>query len=225
MSGVIGKFFLQFGVTLCVCVLLSYLEAITLAPARCSQMLDASREARSRIGRAVDRGFKRLERRLRAGAARRARPAPGRRSPSALALFVARDPGLPGPAQGDGAVAGPVAPDAAPADGGRLRPLRDRPADAARRGLPAREPEVDAGVRRRRRLRRRRRQLGHPVRHLRAARRAREAAGRVHGDHPQGAQLLPRPARGRAGPRRSRASPPSAASRSSSRCAAPTGSS
>ncbi|HEU5162744.1 MAG TPA: efflux RND transporter permease subunit, partial [Thermoanaerobaculia bacterium] len=34
MQGVIGKFFLQFGVTLCVAVLLSYLEAITLAPAR-----------------------------------------------------------------------------------------------------------------------------------------------------------------------------------------------
>ena len=40
MKGVIGKFFLQFGVTLCVAVLLSYLEAITLAPARCAQMLD-----------------------------------------------------------------------------------------------------------------------------------------------------------------------------------------
>ncbi|HPA53210.1 MAG TPA: efflux RND transporter permease subunit, partial [Thermoanaerobaculia bacterium] len=32
MKGVIGKFFLQFGVTLCVAVALSYLEAITLAP-------------------------------------------------------------------------------------------------------------------------------------------------------------------------------------------------
>ena len=39
MKGVIGKFFLQFGVTLCVAVLLSYLEAITLAPARCAQIL------------------------------------------------------------------------------------------------------------------------------------------------------------------------------------------
>ena len=60
MKGVIGKFFLQFGVTLCVAVLLSYLEAITLAPARCSQMLSTSREGRSRIGLAVDRGFERL---------------------------------------------------------------------------------------------------------------------------------------------------------------------
>ena len=44
MKGVIGKFFLQFGVTLCVAVLLSYVEAITLAPARCAQMLNTSRE-------------------------------------------------------------------------------------------------------------------------------------------------------------------------------------
>jgi hydrophobe/amphiphile efflux-1 (HAE1) family protein len=57
MQGVIGKFFLQFGVTLCVAVLLSYVEAITLAPARLSQMLNTSREGRSRIGAAVDDVF------------------------------------------------------------------------------------------------------------------------------------------------------------------------
>src|SRR6185369_17306462 len=39
MSGVIGKYFLQFGVTLSVAVAISYIEAITLAPARCAQML------------------------------------------------------------------------------------------------------------------------------------------------------------------------------------------
>ena len=61
MRGVIGKFFLQFGVTLCVAVLLSYLEAITLAPARCAQLLKTSREHRSRVGQAVDRGFEKLE--------------------------------------------------------------------------------------------------------------------------------------------------------------------
>jgi hydrophobe/amphiphile efflux-1 (HAE1) family protein len=61
MKGVIGKFFLQFGVTLCVAVLLSYLEAITLAPARCAQLLKTSREHRSRVGQAVDRGFEKLE--------------------------------------------------------------------------------------------------------------------------------------------------------------------
>jgi multidrug efflux pump len=62
MKGIVGKFFLQFGVTLCVAVLLSYLEAVTLAPARCSQLLEVSREHRSRIGRAVDGAFDRLAR-------------------------------------------------------------------------------------------------------------------------------------------------------------------
>ncbi|XXF74912.1 efflux RND transporter permease subunit [Myxococcaceae bacterium GXIMD 01537] len=61
MKGIIGKFFLQFGVTLCVAVLLSYLEAITLAPARCAQLLKTSREHRGRVGQAVDRAFAGLE--------------------------------------------------------------------------------------------------------------------------------------------------------------------
>ena len=61
MQGIIGKFFLQFGVTLCVAVLLSYVEAITLAPARCAQLLKTGREGRSRVGLAVDRGFTKLE--------------------------------------------------------------------------------------------------------------------------------------------------------------------
>jgi multidrug efflux pump len=61
MKGVIGKFFLQFGVTLCVAVLLSYLEAITLAPARCAQLLRTSREHRGRFGLLVDRSFEKLE--------------------------------------------------------------------------------------------------------------------------------------------------------------------
>lgn len=62
MEGVIGRFFFQFGVTLSVAVMLSYFEAITLAPARCAQILSTSREGRSGIGRAVDRGFAALER-------------------------------------------------------------------------------------------------------------------------------------------------------------------
>jgi multidrug efflux pump len=62
MEGVIGRFFFQFGVTLSVAVMLSYFEAITLAPARCAQMLSTSREGRSALGRAVDRGFAGLER-------------------------------------------------------------------------------------------------------------------------------------------------------------------
>jgi hydrophobe/amphiphile efflux-1 (HAE1) family protein len=61
MQGIIGKFFLQFGVALCLAVLLSYVEAITLAPARCAQFLDVSRERRNRVGAAADRGFRVLE--------------------------------------------------------------------------------------------------------------------------------------------------------------------
>ncbi|HET7755103.1 MAG TPA: efflux RND transporter permease subunit, partial [Anaeromyxobacteraceae bacterium] len=60
MKGVLGKYFLQFGVTLSIAVLLSYVEAVTLAPARCSQMLTTSREGRGRVGRAADRLFERL---------------------------------------------------------------------------------------------------------------------------------------------------------------------
>ena len=61
MSGVVGRFFLQFGVTLSVAVGISYLEAITLAPARCAQMLSTG-GARTGMGEAVDRGFERLSR-------------------------------------------------------------------------------------------------------------------------------------------------------------------
>jgi hydrophobe/amphiphile efflux-1 (HAE1) family protein len=62
MKGIIGRFFLQFGITLSVAVMLSYLEAITLAPARCAQFLSTSREGRSRLGQWGDRGFALLER-------------------------------------------------------------------------------------------------------------------------------------------------------------------
>lgn len=62
MQGIVGKFFLQFGVTLCLAVLLSYVEAVTLAPARCAQLLKVSRDERSRVGRFVDDLFHRLER-------------------------------------------------------------------------------------------------------------------------------------------------------------------
>ena len=61
MKGVIGRFFFQFGVTLSVAVVLSYFEAITLAPARCAQILTTSREGRSGIGRVVDNAFSKLE--------------------------------------------------------------------------------------------------------------------------------------------------------------------
>jgi multidrug efflux pump len=62
MKGIVGKFFLQFGVTLSLAVLLSYLEAITLAPARCAQLLNTARHDRSWVGRVVDRGFDGLQR-------------------------------------------------------------------------------------------------------------------------------------------------------------------
>jgi hydrophobe/amphiphile efflux-1 (HAE1) family protein len=63
MSGMVGKFFLQFGVTLSVAVALSYVEAISLAPARCAQMLrTTSHESRGVVGRLADRGFAALSR-------------------------------------------------------------------------------------------------------------------------------------------------------------------
>jgi hydrophobe/amphiphile efflux-1 (HAE1) family protein len=43
MKGIVGKFLYQFGVTMSVAVLLSLLEALTLAPMRCSQFLDSGR--------------------------------------------------------------------------------------------------------------------------------------------------------------------------------------
>lgn len=60
MQGIIGKFFLQFGVTLCVAVLLSYVEAITLAPARSAQMLKTGEHRQSKIGHFVDVAFDKL---------------------------------------------------------------------------------------------------------------------------------------------------------------------
>jgi len=49
MSGVIGKFFFQFGVTMTAAVLLSLLEALTLTPMRCSQFLETG-ERTSKLG-------------------------------------------------------------------------------------------------------------------------------------------------------------------------------
>ncbi len=62
MKGIIGRYFLQFGITLCLAVLLSYVEAVTLAPARCAQFLKTTREGRNKVGLAVDRAFGGLER-------------------------------------------------------------------------------------------------------------------------------------------------------------------
>jgi len=53
MSGVIGKFFFQFGVTITVAVLLSLVEALTLTPMRCSQFVDIGKRT-TRFGQGVE---------------------------------------------------------------------------------------------------------------------------------------------------------------------------
>jgi hydrophobe/amphiphile efflux-1 (HAE1) family protein len=58
MKGIIGKFFFQFGVTISVAVLISLLEALTLAPMRCSRFLEVGR--RGSIGQQIDFLFVRL---------------------------------------------------------------------------------------------------------------------------------------------------------------------
>lgn len=58
MQGIVGKFFFQFGVTLSVAVMLSLLEALTLAPMRCSQFLTLG--GGNVVTRAVSRGMDRL---------------------------------------------------------------------------------------------------------------------------------------------------------------------
>jgi HAE1 family hydrophobic/amphiphilic exporter-1 len=55
VKGVIGKFFLQFGVTISAAVMLSLLEALTLAPMRCSQFLKVG-EHRG-LSKKVDQGM------------------------------------------------------------------------------------------------------------------------------------------------------------------------
>ena len=76
IKGIIGRFFLQFGITLCLAVLLSYVEAVTLAPARCAQFLKTTREGRSRVGQVVDSGFRRTGERFTAGSSAAACGAP-----------------------------------------------------------------------------------------------------------------------------------------------------
>ncbi len=53
MSGVIGKYFFQFGVTITVAVLLSLVNALTLTPMFCSQFVDAGKR-KTIIGRFMD---------------------------------------------------------------------------------------------------------------------------------------------------------------------------
>ncbi len=64
MSGIIGRFFYQFGVTISVAVSLSLLEALTLTPMRASQFLQVGAR-RTRLGNAMDQGFQWLTARYR----------------------------------------------------------------------------------------------------------------------------------------------------------------
>jgi HAE1 family hydrophobic/amphiphilic exporter-1 len=65
MQGIVGKFFYQFGVTMSVAVMISLLEALTLAPMRCSQFLQVgggnkvTRKFNSSMNRLVS-GYKRM---------------------------------------------------------------------------------------------------------------------------------------------------------------------
>jgi multidrug efflux pump len=87
ISGVIGRFFLQFGITLCLAVLFSYVEAITLAPSRCAQFLRTSREGRSRLGMLADRSFSWLSRKY-AAVLKRGLNRPGLVLVLAVILFI-----------------------------------------------------------------------------------------------------------------------------------------
>ncbi|MBI4431673.1 MAG: efflux RND transporter permease subunit [Candidatus Omnitrophica bacterium] len=57
MEGIIGKFFFQFGVTITAAVMLSLLEALTLAPMRCSQFLEIG-ERKDRFGQMIENSIK-----------------------------------------------------------------------------------------------------------------------------------------------------------------------
>lgn len=66
MKGIIGKFLYQFGVTLSIAVALSLLEALTLTPMRCAQMLSVRGRKAGGFGGALDRFFDGLARAYRA---------------------------------------------------------------------------------------------------------------------------------------------------------------
>ncbi|MCX5714938.1 MAG: efflux RND transporter permease subunit, partial [Candidatus Omnitrophica bacterium] len=67
MQGVVGKFFLQFGVTISVAVMFSLLEALTITPMRCSQFLVVGHS--TRLGKFVDRWMQWLAKSYRASLA------------------------------------------------------------------------------------------------------------------------------------------------------------
>ena len=197
MKGVTGKFFLQFGVTLCVAVLLSYLEAITLAPARSAQILRPGHQNRNVVGRLADRAFATLARGYAAVLARGLRR-PGLVLLGAAGLLVAAGFALRGmpsefvPSQDQSRLNVRMQ----TAVGSDLEETDSHP--QARRGV---RPEPARGappLHGRRQLPGQQRQRGHDDDHAQAARPADEP-GRVHGRAAQGAQLLPWPAGGGAG--------------------------
>lgn len=53
MEGIVGKFFFQFAATICIAVILSSVEALTLAPMRCSQFLQPKNRG-TKLGRSFD---------------------------------------------------------------------------------------------------------------------------------------------------------------------------
>lgn len=61
MEGVMGLFLFQYGVTISIAVALSLLEALTLTPMRCARFLNTG-DRLSPLARAMDAGFRRLER-------------------------------------------------------------------------------------------------------------------------------------------------------------------
>jgi HAE1 family hydrophobic/amphiphilic exporter-1 len=61
MKGIIGKFFLQFGITISLAVLLSLIESLTITPMRCATFVHHG-ERTTKLGKAFERGMGRLHR-------------------------------------------------------------------------------------------------------------------------------------------------------------------
>lgn len=64
MTGIVGKFFYQYGVTITIAVAISLLEALTLTPMRCSQFLQIGKRS-TRFGSFVDNSFQWLSKHYR----------------------------------------------------------------------------------------------------------------------------------------------------------------
>ncbi len=88
ISGIMGKFFYEYGVTISIAVALSLLEAITLTPMRCSQFLTVG-ERRTKLGRGVGEGFRILAEFYRRGLERWILPRPFLVVGAAAILFAA----------------------------------------------------------------------------------------------------------------------------------------